>query len=455
MARMDRYTRRWRRGTATKGDLWLKVAGYKAIKNATEVRVAPLTIIAGTNSSGKSSFLQPFLMMKQTLDSAFDPGPLLLHGPNVRITDRSQMMSKGGRDRADTSFSAGLRVGNESREVTFTAGAADIEIAADVVRSDGRELRLTPKPNAAEMAALRNRFAKGAAMYLDAYKKFDKADAPNDWTVEIDRNRCFLDPGIVLLPTKRSMTLPLGEDMADDAMWVHLLRGIIHVPGLRGNPERSYPRSAVGNTYPGTFETYVASVIDQWTVTNDPRLSTVSSYLEVLGLTWKLEASRLNDASIELRVGRTPHAGPDAADDMVSVADVGFGVSQTLPVLVALLAAREGQIVYLEQPEIHLHPRAQLALSELLVDAAKRGVRLIVETHSSLVIRGVQTAVAEGSLPSKSLSLNWFGRDAEGFQTLTVAEVDPAGRFGDWPVDFDDVSRDADWAYLDAVQARD
>jgi predicted ATPase len=122
---------------------------------------------------------------------------------------------------------------------------------------------------------------------------------------------------------------------------------------------------------------------------------------------------------------------------------------------VALLTARPGQIVYLEQPEIHLHPRAQLALAEVLVDAAVRGVRVIAETHSSLVIRGIQTAVAERRLSAADLSFNWFGRDAQtGFQTVATAEVDESGRFGEWPVDFDDVSRDADWAYLDAIEAQ-
>ena len=86
---------------------------------------------------------------------------------------------------------------------------------------------------------------------------------------------------------------------------------------------------------------------------------------------------------------------------MVSIADVGFGVSQVLPVLVALIVAQPGQLVYLDEPELHLHPRAQVALAQVLVDAAKRGVRVVAETHSSLLLLAVQTLVAEGSLPSE------------------------------------------------------
>ena len=90
-------------------------------------------------------------------------------------------------------------------------------------------------------------------------------------------------------------------------------------------------------------------------------------------------------------------------EDLVSIADVGFGISQTLPVIVALLAAEPGQLVYIEQPEIHLHPRAQMAMAKILADAANRGVRVVAETHSSLLLLGIQSLVAEGKLsPDKS-----------------------------------------------------
>ena len=71
---------------------------------------------------------------------------------------------------------------------------------------------------------------------------------------------------------------------------------------------------------------------------------------------------------------------------MDNIADVGFGVSQVLPVLVALRAADRGRLVYLEEPEIDLHPRAQTKLADILADAAKRGVRVVAETHSTLLL---------------------------------------------------------------------
>jgi predicted ATPase len=125
-----------------------------------------------------------------------------------------------------------------------------------------------------------------------------------------------------------------------------------------------------------------------------------------------------------------------------------------MPVLVALHAAKPGQLVYVEQPETHLHPRAQFDLSQVLASAAKRGVRVVVETHSSIVLLGVQTLVAEGSLAPDKVKLHWFQRDKIGRTIIRNAELDEAGRFGDWPADFDDVALKTESRYLDAAGAR-
>ena len=171
----------------------------------------------------------------------------------------------------------------------------------------------------------------------------------------------------------------------------------IHLPGLRGNPERIYKLTSTGPRYPGTFENYAASIIHKWQKTKDERLKKVTDALHTLGLTRKIGTEKISDVGIELQVSRRLHDSTNETD-MVNIADVGFGVSQVLPVLVALIVAEPGQLIYLEQPELHLHPRAQVALAQVLADAAKRGVRVVAETHSSLLLLGVQTLVAEGDL---------------------------------------------------------
>jgi len=138
----------------------------------------------------------------------------------------------------------------------------------------------------------------------------------------------------------------------------------------------------------------------------------------------------------------------------VSIADVGFGVSQSLPVVVALIAARPGQLVYLEQPEIHLHPLAQRKLATVLCEAVKRDVVAVVETHSALLVREVQTLIATGQLDKQDVALHWLQRGEQGETTVQTANLDDEGAYGDWPEDFDRTELEAEQLYLDSVEAR-
>ena len=83
--------------------------GFKSFRDETRIEIRPLTLLAGANSSGKSSAIQPLLLLKQTLEVGYDPGPLLLNGPNVKFTAMEQLLWHGTRadDRAE-SFAVGL-----------------------------------------------------------------------------------------------------------------------------------------------------------------------------------------------------------------------------------------------------------------------------------------------------------------------------------------------------------
>ena len=134
------------------------------------------------------------------------------------------------------------------------------------------------------------------------------------------------------------------------------------------------------------------------------------------------------------------------------MADVGLGVSQVLPVLVALWTANPGQLVLVEQPETHLHPRAQVAIAGPILAAVNRGVEVIVETHSAALLRSIQTEIARDAIAPEFVSLNWFSRSsANGMTTITPGKLDERGRFGEWPEDFDDVTLEIEDAYLNAA----
>ena len=283
-------------------------------------------------------------------------------------------------------------------------------------------------------------------------------DWPKGLQLQVTRDRCMLQVEPKQPATKEDLTLPHARALFFTRILSEVVRrrlgAVIHVPGLRGNPERGYPRTGSGPTFPGAFQNYVATIVAYWQEGGDKeQLRALETMLSDLGLTRKVLARAVDDSTIELRIGRLPHS--DSATDLVSIADVGFGVSQVLPVLVALLVAEQGQTVYIEQPELHLHPRAQYALGKMLAETAKRGVKLVVETHSGLLLLSVQTLVAQGALDSELVKLHWFTRDSDsGMTDIHSANLDEDGAFADWPEDFGDVELKAEGAYLDAVESR-
>jgi AAA15 family ATPase/GTPase len=433
-----------------KGITRITVANFKSIVGEQSIEIRPLTILAGANSSGKSSMMQPLLLLKQTLEAPYDPGALLLNGPNARFTLAAQLLSFNEEDSTDT-FSAGLEVSIHKLSLSFTKNRPHkpgFRISEMQYTSKGEECILRDDLSEEEIdhVVLASQALQNLAHIIASLMKISLDPQSRKPQFLIKRERCFLkvsSENPLALETLKDYTFPNTSIISRN------IRHIIHVPGLRGNPERSYPVTAVGSTFPGTFEKYVASVIGSW---SGDKLRELNHDLAKLGLTNHVLADPIDDTQVELVVNRRKHSHDE--EDMVNIADVGFGVSQALPVVVALHAAEPGQLVYIEQPEIHLHPRAQAAMAEVLADAAIQGKRVVIETHSDLVLSGIQTLVAEGKLPPELVKLHWFEQLSNGSTKITSSELDQAGAFGDWPEDFHKVILAAENRYLDAAEAR-
>ena len=91
-----------------KGITAISVQGFKSLANESPIEIRPLTILSGANSSGKLSIIQPLLLMKQTLEAFYDPGPLLLNGPNVNFTSVNQFISRMLKDSNSQEFSVAI-----------------------------------------------------------------------------------------------------------------------------------------------------------------------------------------------------------------------------------------------------------------------------------------------------------------------------------------------------------
>lgn len=431
----------------------IRVSGFKSILDEIEVSIQPLTIIAGANSSGKSSVMQPLLLLKQTLEASYDPGALLLYGPNVRYTSARQFLSNLVPNSSNKHFTVTFCINSSGQSLTLSTTykqhknkSIDIE-RMEYIGEEGEATSLRPKMS---HRRLLSELPPSSKQWIKIISKELKQRV--QW--EVTRKRCFLSTQWKF-DSENSNTFSSMFAFDPSELFEKVIREVIHVPGLRGNPTRSYKTTAISNVFPGTFENYVASIINHWQRTKDARLKQLEQDLYILGLTQRLDAHQLDDTQVELRVGRLSNKGEEESkEDMVNIADVGLGVSQVLPVLVALLTAKPGQLVYIEQPEIHLHPRAQAGLAKALVAAARRKVHLVVETHSNLLLTSLQTEVATGVISPTEVILHWFQRDEKGQTIISSSEPDRFGAYGDWPEDFAEVSLIIESQYLDAVESQ-
>ncbi len=121
--------------------------------------------------------------------------------------------------------------------------------------------------------------------------------------------------------------------------------------------------------------------------------------------------------------------------------NVGFGISYTLPIIVAVLASPPGTMILIENPEAHLHPKGQSKMGELLALAASCGVQVVIETHSDHVLNGIRLAVHDGKLNPKDVQLHYFQRQekqGQAFTEVVSPRIDRNGRIDQWPEGFFD-----------------
>jgi predicted ATPase len=158
----------------------------------------------------------------------------------------------------------------------------------------------------------------------------------------------------------------------------------------------------------------------------------VAHWLKHLGLihAFRVEAIAKDSNLYRVLLRRSP----DSAE--VLVTDVGFGVSQILPVLVLCYYVPEGSTIILEQPEIHLHPSVQAGLADVFIDAVRtRHVQVIFESHSEYLLKRLQRRIAEEQVDTRETALYFCDLDA-GKSRLVPLDVDMVGRIRNWPKDF-------------------
>lgn len=161
----------------------------------------------------------------------------------------------------------------------------------------------------------------------------------------------------------------------------------------------------------------------------------------------------LSEISPGVRIRITPYADMDIVNlqyefssgrtttESFRATNVGFGITYTLPIIVALLSASPGILIILENPEAHLHPRGQVKIGELIARVANHNVQVIVETHSDHILNGIRVAVHSKLISPENIRIHFVEKDIQDEQVvskLISPKLDISGRLDTWPDGFFD-----------------
>ena len=431
----------------------LQIKNFKAWQDTGQMRLAPLTVVFGTNSSGKSSLGHLLLALKQTVLSTDRKRALHLGDPSslVDLGTFEDCIFGHAPDLA-LEFTLGwqlpevLKVRNAEHHEEIYEGNR-MELSATIARDKAGQ------PQTAEFKY---------RLLQDQVEKLRIAHARKDGSGTLSCEPLTLKhavgrkwpadpPERFYRFTDRTLLRYQNADfLAEFALATErLLSQFYYLGPLREYPSRVYGWAGdtpadVGKRGEQTVPALLSAAREGRQLNRGPRRPRqrfdefIAGWLKDLGVINSFAIRAVAAGRKEYEVLVRTH--PGTAE--VKLTDVGFGVSQVLPALVQAFYAPPGSIVWMEQPEIHLHPLAQANLADAFISAVQAGeggqprrTQLIVESHSEHFLARLQRRVAEQVIRAEDVAIYYVKRHGAAAE-LEPLQVDMFGEITNWPEDF-------------------
>jgi predicted ATPase len=368
----------------------IKIRNFKAIDNS-DLGFGKLNLFTGLNASGKSSFLQSILLLRQS----FFNGNFNRRNKSLFLGKEDSLVSLG-------TFSD-----------VFSQNAQKDDHIDFVIAGDHLpEIGFTTIP----------------FNYFDEKDKYKNVNSANQ-----------IDGGLLLIP---------GVEIEDYSFFSS--NQFQYLCADRISPREDYPRFE-GDELLGKDGRFTAHFLEKYgnspiplnnylkheSEETDTLLSQVNAWLNDISpgvvVTTK---ENLDTNKIELSYHYRTQIGIPTLDRKPQ--NVGHGITPTLPIVVALLSAKVGDLIIIENPETHIHPKGQARLAMLIAKTAKAGVQIIVETHSDHILNGIRVATKRSYIHANDVKINFFSRTNQEITTIQSLRLDVNGRIDKWPEGFFD-----------------
>ncbi len=418
----------------------LSLKNFKAFESISDIELKPITIFLGPNNSGKSSILSALRILTQTVES-YDRGVvLLLNGIMGDFgTYKDLVYNNNTAKHLELSFSfkrsdlpkySGVKGDDELNvklKYKYRSSLHEIVLKGIELKKSGKQLISTEYSDDSERQVIRSvggvevpASKRSSISQLFEYEKFLPRFVSS---FSNSKKEDF---------QKLEENFRLASRVGNYAY--RELRSIEYVGAMRVPPSRFYLFSGERRARVGSAGENAASIIAmdsmrKGTKTKDIRGSVVS-WLKKAGIASDLKVVNLSDRYYEIHI-QHPITG-----EYQNFADVGYGNSQVVPILVGGFNLLPGDTYIVEEPEIHLHPKAQAELGDFFLELNQRGIQSLIETHSEHLILRLQQHIASKLISSSDVAI-YYVYAKDGQKKLIKMNLDEKARFTkDWPEGF-------------------
>ena len=415
-----------------------QIKNFKSLRDSNKINIKPITFLVGPNSSGKTSFLQSILMLRQTIESK-DPKSALILQDYIDLGSFKDIVWKHDL-KSIISINFSNSNGNHEFDFAFKKGKIYLKRYRTFGEYHGDlgefnyDLEVNERGNDRYyMKVLDYPVFKGKNYKIDFFKFYKKRLNflhPIDFSFE-DGDSSKNSKKIKKF--KKSLALDLEKlklitflDKKESDL-EKVFNNIFHVGPLRNEPERVYTAS-------GAFPSEVGKsgewVVEKLVSIKDSQ-EKVKKWFNCFEIASDFKVGELRKGSkrYELAI-KEFYTG-----EWINLVDVGFGASQILPIIVEGFISKDS-LILIEQPEIHLHPKAQATMGDLLIDiSSNQNNNIIIETHSDLIISRICRRIAEGNFESSDIAIYYLNPTENGAEIIDV-QVNENGQYENFPEGF-------------------
>jgi len=439
----------------------MHVKNFKSLRSL-NIRLKPITILLGPNSSGKTSLIQTLLLIKQTLESGNPEIPLVINGKYLKLGTFKDIVFLRDLSR-NVSFAFKFNVKNILRAamkheyrrfplIFDIRKVEDLYIAFSVIYNESlqqlilssSEIRFYPdnltisySPSEFSIYVRENHeegVPKSGFIKISSKKALDTLSF---------RNFLPMVPSFLFSKIVRNKIIPLSEDQEKllfnvrrrIAAFVYFLEmflteNVKYLGPLREYPQRYYLTSGEVPKSAGIRGERAIELLYYEYSRRKEKLDVVRKWLKKFNLASDVIIKRIEESLFELRLEDI------SLKTLVNICDVGFGASQLLPIIIECFLSRPGSFLIVEQPEIHLHPSAQACLADLFIESVRyNNNQLLIETHSEHLLIRLQRRIAEGVISKDDVSILYFKPTNEGTKVYPI-EISELGTFKEVPEGF-------------------